>query len=168
MPVTAVARLARRFDGDHCTHVPAADRRQQSLEARPCDASGGYAEIVVNDHDLCSTECTRPIPQSVLPTATLVVVAQLVGGGLSYVYVGAACQMLRADLGHRHPPVVRQRLPWLATCHRSWLSSSRSVVMLLQVRQWHRRGYCVEQVGLQERARSRWNWFHRRLLVIGQ
>ncbi len=84
--------------------LPAADRRQQPLEARPCDAAGGHAEVVVDDHDFCPAERARPIGQGVLASAALVVVAQLVGRRLPHVHVGAARQMLSADLAHRHPP----------------------------------------------------------------
>ena len=90
VPVAAVARQARGLDGDHGADLAAADRRQQPLEARASDATGGHAEVIVDHHDLGPAEHARPIGQGVLASTTLVVVAQLIGGGLPHVHVGAA------------------------------------------------------------------------------
>src|SRR4051794_39430813 len=104
VPVPAVAGEARGLDREHDTDLGFADRHQQALEPRSCDAAAGAAEIVIDNDDLGPAELAGAVGEAVLPASALVIVQQLVGCGLAHVDVGLARQMVRRDLAHRSPP----------------------------------------------------------------
>jgi hypothetical protein len=107
VPVATIARQPRRLDGDDCADASAADRGEESLEAAPRYAASGDAQVVVDDDDLGPAERSRPIGQRVLPAPALMVVSQLVGRRLPDIDVGAAGEVLSADLAHDLSPCLR-------------------------------------------------------------
>ena len=90
------------------TRYEADEYYKQALEARPSYTAGGDTQVVVNDDDFRPAERASTIDERVLPTPTLVIVSQLVGGGLSDVDIGATRQVLSADLAHAPSPEARK------------------------------------------------------------
>jgi hypothetical protein len=78
VPVTAIARQARRLDRKHGAHARLADCSEQAFEAGACDATTGAAKIIVDDLDFGPTELTGAIGERILPTSTLVIVHELI------------------------------------------------------------------------------------------
>lgn len=104
MPVAAVAREPRSFDGHHRADVAAADGGQQAFEAGPRHARAGNPQIIVDNDDVGPAQRSRAFGQRILAPAALMVVLQLIGGGLADIDVGTAAQVLSADLAHDAPP----------------------------------------------------------------
>src|SRR6266446_5750669 len=104
VPVAAVTSQPRRFDREYGTNAAFADRCQQSLEARPIDATAGAAKIIVDDLDCGPAELPGTIGEPVLTAAALRIVQKLISRRLADVDEGAAAQMVSRDLGHRPSP----------------------------------------------------------------
>jgi hypothetical protein len=51
MPVAAVTSQPRRLDREYSADAVFADRCQQTLEARPIDATAGAAKIIIDNLD---------------------------------------------------------------------------------------------------------------------
>src|SRR6266581_2050165 len=109
VPVAAVTSQPRRFDREYATDATFADRCQQSLEARPIDATAGAAKIIVDDLDSSPAELPGTIGEPVLTAAALRIVQKLIGRRLADVDESAPAQVVSRDLGHRRLP----RLPAL-------------------------------------------------------
>ena len=109
VPVAAVAGEPRGLDRDHGADAPLADGGEQLLEARTGDAGAGAAEIVVDHLDGSPPQRAGAVGESVLPTAALVIVENLIGGRLADIDESAAGQVFRRDLGHRRLPRRRDR-----------------------------------------------------------
>jgi hypothetical protein len=107
MPVPTIACKPRCLDGDNRAHATTADRRQETLEARPSHTSGRDAKVVVNDDDFSPTKCAGTIRQRILAPPTLVVMLQLISRGLPNVDVGAARQVISVYLAHGFSPWLR-------------------------------------------------------------
>jgi len=99
----SIARQARCLDGNYGSNKARADCRQQSIEARSGDTTGGHAEVVVDDDDFRKAKRARTIGQTILTTAALMVVAQLIGSGLPDVHVSVKRQMISGEFGHDFP-----------------------------------------------------------------
>src|SRR5580658_9024693 len=117
VPVAAVARQSRRFNRQHGAHASLADCSQQSLETRSDDAARA-AEIIVDNLDGGPAKLTSASGKTILPTAALMIVRQLIGRRLADVDIRAAREMLSRDLGHRQssalPAQSRSRAAGLA------------------------------------------------------
>lgn len=87
MPVAAIARQAGCLDGHHRADLSSGDGRQQPFEPSARYSAGRDAQVIVDDHHLRTTRHQRPLCQGVLASAALMVVAQLVGGGLPDVHI---------------------------------------------------------------------------------
>src|SRR6266404_7522586 len=109
VPVAAVTSQPRRFDREYGTNAAFADRCQQSLEARPIDATAGAAKIIVDDLDRSPAKLPSTIGEPVLTAAALRIVQKLISRRLADVDESGAAQVVSRDLGHRQPP----RLPAL-------------------------------------------------------
>src|SRR6266436_10268583 len=107
VPVAAVTSQPRRFDREYGTDATFADRCQQSLEARPIDATAGAAKIIVDDLDCGPAELSRTIGEPVLTAAALRIVQKLISRRLADVDESGAAQVISRDLGHHRTP----RLP---------------------------------------------------------
>jgi hypothetical protein len=77
MPVAAVARQPGRLDREHSPDAAFADRREQTLEARPIDAAARATQIIVDDLYRCPTELPGTIGEPILPTPALAIVREL-------------------------------------------------------------------------------------------
>src|SRR6266478_1315725 len=104
VPVAAVTSQPRRFDREYGTDAAFADRCQQSLEARPIDATAGAAKIIVDDLDSSPAELPGTIGEPVLTAAALRIVQKLIARRLANVDESAAAQVISRDLGHRPSP----------------------------------------------------------------
>src|SRR5229473_4818801 len=104
VPVAAVAGEAGGLDGEHGADACLADRRQQTLEARPSDAAARASEIVIDNLNGGPSELLGAIGEPVLAPLALLVVHELIGCRLADVDEGAAREMVSRDLGHRRPP----------------------------------------------------------------
>ena len=71
-------RASRGLDRDHGADPALADGGEQLLEARSGNAGAGAAEIVVNHLDGGPPERAGAVDESVLPTAALVIVENLI------------------------------------------------------------------------------------------
>jgi hypothetical protein len=108
MPVTAVAGESRCLNGQHRTRAAITDRNEQAFEAFSADSAAGATEVVIDDDDVLPSESFSSPLQGVLAAPTLGVVGELIGRGLSYIYVCASCEMIGGDLIHRvTPPRLR-------------------------------------------------------------
>jgi hypothetical protein len=104
VPIATVAGEPRRLDREHGTHMTLTNGGEQTLEPWAAHPGAGPAQIMVDDDHIGPAQLAGPLLQSILAAPALGVVQQLVGGRLSGVDIGAACEMVRRDLGHHPPP----------------------------------------------------------------
>src|SRR5262245_61632451 len=101
MPVSAVTGEPGGFDREYGSDTSLADRREQTLEARPVNAAARAAEIIIDDLDDGPAELLGAIGEPILASPALLVVHELIGRRLTDVDEGGACEMVSRDLGHR-------------------------------------------------------------------
>src|SRR5438093_1581393 len=100
MPVPAVTRQARRFQGEDGADAALTHGRQEVgkpwtlLEARTTAPS-----ILINGHDFCEPQRVGALRQGVLPPLTLLMGAYLMAAGLAERDVGGTVQMGGIHLG---------------------------------------------------------------------
>src|SRR5712671_2040938 len=104
VPVATVAGEAGGFDGEYGADACLADRRQQTLEARPSDAAARAAEIIIDNLNGGPSELFGAIGEPILAPLALPVVHELIRRRLADVDEGSAREMVSGDLGHRRPP----------------------------------------------------------------
>ncbi len=110
VPVAPVAGQPRGLDGDHRADTPFADRRQQLLEAGPGNAAAGTAKIVVDNSNVVPPQLARAVGEAVLAALALQIAGDLIGRRLADVDDGLAGEVLRRDLAHVPPRLLRGRL----------------------------------------------------------
>src|SRR5262249_58957814 len=71
VPITTIAGETRGLNRQYGTHARLADRGQQTLEARACDAAAGAAKVIVDDLNLGPAELLGAIGEPVLPASAL-------------------------------------------------------------------------------------------------
>ena len=102
VPITAIARQARRIDRKHRADASFADRRQKPLGTRTADPEPERPRS-------SSMTTTSPQPRlcalrQTMPPPALMVVQQVVRSRPTNVDIGGARQVVRRDLGQRSPP----------------------------------------------------------------
>ena len=94
MPVTAVAGESRCLDCQHRARAAITDRNEQPFEAFSADSAAGATKVVIDDDDVLPSESFGSPLQGMLAAPTLGVVGELIGRGLSYIYVCASREMI--------------------------------------------------------------------------
>ena len=69
VPVATVTSQPRRFDREYGPDAAFADRCQQTLKARPIDATAGAAKIIIDNLDGSPAELPGTIGEPVLASA---------------------------------------------------------------------------------------------------
>ena len=85
VPVAPIARQTRRLDGEHGANAAFADRCKQPLKARSADTRTRAAKVVIDDRHIRPAESASPFRETILTPSALMIVGELVHGGLSNV-----------------------------------------------------------------------------------